>query len=210
VFLLALALVFVAGQLPMGHLTGAADAAVGCGNYCGGSGAGGCASACGGAYVSTTTTIPFVEPYTPPTTAAPTPPPTPPPTPAPPPPTTPTTPTVAPTLPPLPPATTTPPAAPGAPTLTVDPNVGPAGSVTTATGTGFAPNSVVVLTWSTGIGTQLVPTDATGGFVTGVVIFDHDVTGPRNLIGTDQTSVAQAGLLVEAAPSQPARLVGRR
>jgi len=107
--------------------------------------------------------------------------------------------------------TTTTPVA--APTLTVSPPDGPPGFVTTAVGHNFAPSSVVVLTWSAGIGTTLVPTDATGSFTTGVLIFDHDILGPRNLIATDHFIIAQASFLVVPGDAQPHHLegpIGRR
>jgi len=122
-------------------------------------------------------------------------------------------------LPPPPPVTpapttttsTTAPVAP--PSLTVSPPDGPPGFVTIAVGHNFAPSSVVVLTWSTGIGTTLVPTDATGSFTVGVLIFDHDILGPRNLVATDHFIIAQATFLVVPGDAQPHHLegpIGRR
>lgn len=68
----------------------------------------------------------------------------------------------------------------------------------------------MVLTWSQGVGTELVPVGPFGVFVAPVLIFDHDILGIRNLVATDQTVTAQAVMLVEAASAQPHQLVGRR
>ena len=110
--------------------------------------------------------------------------------------------------PPPPPTTTSTTAAPGAPSLQVLPADGPPGFVTNAVGHNFAPHDVVVLTWSQGIGTMLVPTDATGSFSVGVLVFDHDLLGPRNLVATDHLITAQAAFLVVPGDAQPHRYVG--
>ena len=70
--------------------------------------------------------------------------------------------------------------------LKVDPPRGPPGIVTIATGKGFPPNTPVVLTWSIGITQRTAPvvTDAVGAFRAQVLVFHHDVEGPRDLMAS--------------------------
>lgn len=77
-------------------------------------------------------------------------------------------------------ANTVPPAA--VPTLTVYPALGPPGMVTQARGSGFPTNTAVTLVWQDGIGTTRVTTDATGSFKVFILIFQHDLLGPRFLV----------------------------
>jgi Tol biopolymer transport system component len=69
------------------------------------------------------------------------------------------------------------------PVLTIGPAIGPPGFVTQATGTGFPPGAVIVLTWSAGIsptpGQVTVRPDGT--FAAQVLIFHHDQLGQRVL-----------------------------
>jgi hypothetical protein len=68
--------------------------------------------------------------------------------------------------------------------LACNPTAAPAGSVVTAVGTGFPVATTVLLTWKTGINAtpQLTTvTDGTGGFQTPILLFPHDVSGPRTL-----------------------------
>jgi hypothetical protein len=68
--------------------------------------------------------------------------------------------------------------------LACNPTAAPAGGVITAVGTGFPVATKVLLTWKTGVNAtpQLTTvTDGTGGFQTPILLFPHDVTGPRTL-----------------------------
>jgi Tol biopolymer transport system component len=68
--------------------------------------------------------------------------------------------------------------------LTLDPPQGPPGIVTIAEGKGFPPNTEVVMVWSIGINEHRAPvvTDATGAFRMQVLVFHHDIDGPRDLV----------------------------
>lgn len=70
--------------------------------------------------------------------------------------------------------------------IVLDLPVAPQGTVVVATGSGFPAGTQVGLTWSTGITPALpiVTADAKGGFRIGVLVFHHDVVGPRNLVAT--------------------------
>ncbi len=67
--------------------------------------------------------------------------------------------------------------------LVLDPPIGQPGIVTMVEGSGFPPNSPVVLTWSPGItpGTDPVLTDDRGRFRVPMLVFHNDLTGPREL-----------------------------
>jgi hypothetical protein len=65
------------------------------------------------------------------------------------------------------------------------PDHGPPGLVILVEGSGFAPNSSLVLRWSRGIGAAnplTVVTDANGNFSRQVLIFNSDFVGPRQLL----------------------------
>ena len=68
--------------------------------------------------------------------------------------------------------------------ILLDPGVGPQGIVVVATGSGFPAGAQIQLTWSVGITPALpvVTVDNTGGFTMQVLVFHHDVVGPRNLV----------------------------
>jgi Tol biopolymer transport system component len=71
--------------------------------------------------------------------------------------------------------------------IVLDPPVGPQGIVVVATGSGFPPGAKIQLTWSTGITPTLPVVTAKGSAGTWslqVLVFHHDITGPRNLIAT--------------------------
>ena len=82
-------------------------------------------------------------------------------------------------------------------TIQILPAVGQMGFVAFAQGSGFDPGTTVTLTWDRGIGANL-PSQAAvgpdGSFRVGILIFAHDLTGPR---------VLTAGL-----PSDPAAYPG--
>jgi hypothetical protein len=67
------------------------------------------------------------------------------------------------------------------PRLQVSPAIGPPGTVTQASGTGFPPNVRVRLSWTVGVGSSTVRTDARGAFHASVLIFPQDETGARAL-----------------------------
>lgn len=109
-----------------------------------------------------------------------------------------------------PPATTsTPPTTPAAkPTLTANPDVVEQGQVTHVTGTGFAPNSPVVLSWqpTDGSGTQIGPTitsDASGDIDDYLVVLLNDLYVPCNLVATQGAASASTPVLVQGGSMQP-------
>jgi hypothetical protein len=98
--------------------------------------------------------------------------------------------------------------------LTLSPALGPPGFVTQASGAGFPPNVLVHLSWSVGLGSSTVRTDAHGAFRTPVLIFPQDETGPRTLLATPVTkgrfaSVQAAFLCVPGSEQPPAFAVRR-
>ncbi len=70
--------------------------------------------------------------------------------------------------------------------ITLDPPIGPQGIVVVATGDHFPANSQVQLSWSVGItpGLPVVKADASGHWQIQVLVFHHDIVGPRNLVAT--------------------------
>lgn len=94
--------------------------------------------------------------------------------------------------------------------LDLEPPVGPPGTVVVVEGSGFPPNTPVRLTWSLGITPHLpdVMTDATGAFHVQVLVFHHDVVGPRDLQadpvdGQAFPPVAQTMLVVRPSAVPP-------
>ena len=67
--------------------------------------------------------------------------------------------------------------------IVLDPPIGQPGIVTVAEGSGFPPNTPIVLSWSQGITPRMEPvvTDARGAFRVQVLVFHNDRTGPREL-----------------------------
>ncbi len=94
-----------------------------------------------------------------------------------------------------------PPPPPGV-SLTVTPPLGPPGFVAEARGTGFPPGPVV-LTWSPGIGTTTALAGPDGTFVSQVLVFGHDVLGPRALLASSGAVSAGAAFLVVPPTVQP-------
>ncbi|MCE9621156.1 MAG: choice-of-anchor D domain-containing protein [Actinomycetia bacterium] len=100
------------------------------------------------------------------------------------------------------------------PLLAVDRSTLPAGSRLTVTGSGFAPNSPVTVSWADGSGgSATAVTDAAGGLSTQLVVRATDRTGQRTLVaqGVDQGAdqVATVDVLILApgnnrGPSSPA------
>jgi hypothetical protein len=110
------------------------------------------------------------------------------------------TPTSSGSLSPSLPPTATPGGGPGggAGQLTLLPNQGPPSLVIMVIGSGFSPNSDLLLQWSRGIGAATpltVHTDATGSFTRQLLIFNTDFLGPRQLL------VMLAGGAPAAAPA---------
>ncbi|HEX2851023.1 MAG TPA: hypothetical protein VHN98_10740 [Acidimicrobiales bacterium] len=107
---------------------------------------------------------------------------------------TPTTTTTSTTI-PIPPPT------PGV-SLTVTPAIGPAGFVALAQGSGFPPGAVT-LVWNPGIGTTPATAGPDGTFTVQVLIFGHDILGPRALIASGGGVSAAAPFLVVPSTMQP-------
>jgi hypothetical protein len=129
--------------------------------------------------------------------------------------------TTSPTTSPTP--TSTPPTVPGAPptapapaapsgstaqpatlaVLSLNPGVGPAGFVTVVTGTGFPPNSDVVVAWQGPPGTATAHTDATGLFTVGLLVMPNDDPGPRSAVAPGFPGVAAPFLVVPSSVQPP-------
>lgn len=106
----------------------------------------------------------------------------------------------------------------GTATLAINPIVLQPGMLTEATGSGFAPNQPVVLTWQAPDGTPLlgsttVTASATGTIDTYCMVFDNDLLGDRQLVATQGTTTAQTPAVVDGGTMQPStgdQLVFRR
>ncbi len=94
--------------------------------------------------------------------------------------------------------------------IKLDPPIGSQGIVTVARGTGFPPNAQVQLSWSRGI-TQSMPVikaDGNGAFTVGVLVFHHDITGPRDLVaqsvgGTPFPTLSSSMFVSQRSASPP-------
>jgi Tol biopolymer transport system component len=89
--------------------------------------------------------------------------------------------------------------------LTLDPPLGPPGIVTIAEGKGFPPKTEVILEWTVGIDQRRAPvvTDAAGAFRTPVLVFHHDVEGPRDLIVSPADGTSFLAIAVSFFVSKP-------
>jgi Tol biopolymer transport system component len=89
--------------------------------------------------------------------------------------------------------------------LTVTPPIGPPGIVTIAEGTGFPPNTEIVLDWTPGIDEHRAPivTDDAGAFRTQVLVFHRDVEGPRDLLASPADGSAFLPIAVSFFVSKP-------
>jgi hypothetical protein len=110
------------------------------------------------------------------------------------------------------------------PSVALDPPIGPPGFVTNVVGTGFPANaSIVFLNWGAPALRSPLPknikTDANGSFQFPILVFYHDLLGPRmlqavvaNPFGDRAGSAieADAPFLVTPGRSQPTDLVLRR
>jgi uncharacterized repeat protein (TIGR01451 family) len=100
------------------------------------------------------------------------------------------------------------------PKLIVRPPLGPPGFVTRAFGRDFPANASVVLTWNSGLGRLRVVADRKGRFEVPVLIFYHDLLGPRDLIATPAPGAPgfrppRARFLVVQGTLQPPRFQPR-
>jgi hypothetical protein len=110
------------------------------------------------------------------------------------------------------------------PSLALNPPIGPPGFVPFAVGTGFPANQALQLRWSSPALTGLlappgatVQTDGNGAFSVPMLVFYHDILGPRTLqvdVRNDKGGVAlismTAPFLVTLGRSQPSDFVERR
>jgi hypothetical protein len=89
--------------------------------------------------------------------------------------------------------------------LTLDPPTGPPGIVTIAVGKGFPPNTEITLDWTVGIDQRRPPvvTDDLGAFRTQVLVFHHDVEGPRDLLVSPVNGTAFLPIAVSFFVSKP-------
>lgn len=99
----------------------------------------------------------------------------------------------------------------GSPSLVCIPPIGPPGFVTLAVGTGFPPNTPVVLRWQPGIAGARTVTDAKGNLSAPVLVMHHDVLGPRALVaqagGGLLATTASAPFLVVPATLGPPEVI---
>lgn len=84
----------------------------------------------------------------------------------------------------------------GTPTITLNPAVGPPGMVTQLTGSGFPAITTVTVTWSPGIGSVTVQTDAFGGFTNWLLILPRDVLGDRQSVAAGYPTAVAPFLVV--------------
>jgi hypothetical protein len=100
------------------------------------------------------------------------------------------------------------------PKLRVSPAIGPPGTVAQARGTGFPPNARVRLSWSLGVGSSTVRSDAHGAFHTSVLIFPQDPTGARALrarpVAKSAFTGVQVAFLCVPGSEQPRSFAWRR
>jgi Tol biopolymer transport system component len=90
--------------------------------------------------------------------------------------------------------------------LTLNPPNGPPGIVAIAEGKGFPPSTEIILEWTVGINEKRaspVVTDALGAFRTQVLVFHHDVEGPRDLLVSPANGTAFPPLSVSFFVSKP-------
>jgi len=91
-----------------------------------------------------------------------------------------------------------------APRLLASPNVAIAGEVTQIRGENFPPHTKVGLSWSVGLGSGSVTSDANGDLIGEMVIFPRDVLGPRDLLASGPGGqLASASFLVQQPAEQP-------
>jgi hypothetical protein len=99
------------------------------------------------------------------------------------------------------------------PSLKVDPPLGRPGFITMVTGRDFPPNARVRLSWNTGsLGSVRARTDAEGRLRARMLVFRHDLLGPRVLTARTETgySKARTKYLVVPGSQQPSGFLVRR
>lgn len=110
---------------------------------------------------------------------------------------------------PLPPPEPPPPEPPR-PRLVLNPPLGEPGKVTMAIGTGYPPNTDVLLTWDRGLGQKVARSDGSGRFKVPVLIFHRDRLGPRVMTGAAPGASATAPFLAVPGSLIPGDFVIRR
>lgn len=95
------------------------------------------------------------------------------------------------------------------PTVVLDPPLGRTGFATRVTGTDFPAGEDVVLQWDEGIGTTQVTVRPDGTFVTSVLVFPRDQTGPRNSQAVGEGYVVETPYLVVLGPYAPPGFIAR-
>jgi Tol biopolymer transport system component len=93
--------------------------------------------------------------------------------------------------------------------IVLDPPVGPQGIVTVAHGTGFPPNAQIHLAWSQGITPRLpvIQADGNGSFNVGVLVFHHDIVGPRDLVAESASMLVTPRTMAPPGFAVPGRFV---
>lgn len=98
------------------------------------------------------------------------------------------------------------------PALQLGRELGLPGSVTTATGTGF-PAGDVTLGWGSGIGSARTQVDDRGRLRAQVLVFPHDIEGPRELLvetpAAPELAALRVPFLVVSGAAEPGSFVER-
>ena len=94
--------------------------------------------------------------------------------------------------------------------LIVLPTVGGPSNVIDVIGLGWKPSAPVLVTWDPGLGSQTAVTDANGNFQVGMLLFRHDVVGPRKAKGNDGTTIIEQPFLAVPGSSGPPGWILRR
>ncbi len=91
-----------------------------------------------------------------------------------------------------------------APVLSISPTVASTGAVTQVQGSGFPPNSAVILEWQPGIGIVTAQVGPDGRFTVPFLVMPSDQTGTRLVHASGFGGTVSAALLVERGPSSAA------
>jgi hypothetical protein len=91
-----------------------------------------------------------------------------------------------------------------APVLSISPTVASTGAVTQVQGSGFPPNSAVILEWQPGIGILTAQVGPDGKFTVPFLVMPSDQTGTRLVHASGFGTTVSATLLVERGPSSAA------
>ncbi len=95
------------------------------------------------------------------------------------------------------------------PTVVLDPPLGRTGFATRVTGTDFPAGEDVLLQWDAGLGTTEVRVRPDGTFVTSVLVFNRDQTGPRTSEAVGDGYVVETPYLVVLGPYAPPGFIAR-